>query len=116
MGEDWRDGEGRVYSIALSSGGKKVVSGSEDCTARLWDNDTCKIIARWMEHTQPVLSLYVCWSRDGQSVERISSRRDCKAMGRQKWRENPGANQDWAHFLVRSDLFTRQVNDCDWWT
>ncbi|KAG2047255.1 WD40 repeat-like protein [Suillus hirtellus] len=66
IGEDWRDGEGEVYNIALSPDGKKVVSGSEDGAVRLWDIDTCKVIAKWMGHTKPVLS--VCWSRDGQRV------------------------------------------------
>lgn len=76
--EDWIDendsideedsiGKDGVYSIALSPNGKKVVSGSYDGAVRLWDIDTCKVIAvKWTGHTREVMS--VCWSRDGQRV------------------------------------------------
>ncbi|KAG2054608.1 WD40 repeat-like protein [Suillus hirtellus] len=66
IGEDWRDGESQVYCIALSPDGKKVVSGSEDGGVRLWDIDKCKVIVKWMGHTQSVCS--ICWSRDGRRV------------------------------------------------
>jgi WD40 repeat protein len=66
IGEDWRDGDSGVWSIALSPNGKKVVSGSEDGVVRLWDIDTCKVIAKWTGHTKGVGS--VCWSRDGRRV------------------------------------------------
>ncbi|KAG1775637.1 hypothetical protein EV702DRAFT_1279780 [Suillus placidus] len=66
IGEDWRDGESEVKSIALSPDGKNVASGSQDGAVRLWDIDTCKVIAKWKGHTQKVVS--VCWSRDGRRV------------------------------------------------
>ncbi|KAG2060735.1 WD40 repeat-like protein [Suillus hirtellus] len=66
IGDDWRDGETIVWTIALSPNGKKVVSGSSDGGVRLWDIDTGKVVGRWMGHTQIVNS--VCWSRDGQRV------------------------------------------------
>jgi WD40 repeat protein len=66
IGEDWRDGESGVYSMALSPDGKKVASGSKDGTVRLWDIDTGKVIVKWTGHTQVVLS--VCWSQDGRRV------------------------------------------------
>jgi WD40 repeat protein len=66
IGEDWRDGESKVERIALSPDGKKVVSGSWDGAVRLWDIDTCKVIAKWTGHTQLVAS--VSWNRDGRSV------------------------------------------------
>jgi WD40 repeat protein len=66
IGDDWRDGDNPVYSIALSPDGKKVVSGSEDGAVRLWDIDTCKLIKTWTGHTKRVMS--VCWSRDGRRV------------------------------------------------
>jgi len=67
IGEDWRDGDSEaVWTIALSPDGKKVVSGSVGGLVRLWDMDTCKVIAKWTGHTRAVNS--VCWSRDGQQV------------------------------------------------
>jgi WD40 repeat protein len=66
IGDDWRDGDSRVGSIALSPDGKKVVSGSVDGEVRLWDIDTCKVIKKWTGHTSEVES--VCWSRDGRRV------------------------------------------------
>ncbi|KAG2747303.1 WD40 repeat-like protein, partial [Suillus brevipes Sb2] len=66
IGEDWRDGDSEVYSIALSPDGKKVVSGSRDGAVRLWDIDTCKVVKKWTGHTGTVWS--VCWSRDGRRV------------------------------------------------
>jgi WD40 repeat protein len=70
-GEDWRDGNSAVWTIALSPDGKKVVSGSDDGGVRLWDIDTGKVIAKWMVHTKKVES--VCWSQDGQRVVSGSS-------------------------------------------
>jgi WD40 repeat protein len=67
IGEDWRDGDNGVMSIALSPDGKQVVSGSDDGAVRLWDIDTCKVVKKWVTgHTQGVTS--VCWSRDGRRV------------------------------------------------
>jgi WD40 repeat protein len=65
IGDDWRDGDSGVWSIALSPDGKKVVSGSFDGAVRLWDIDTCKVIKTWTGHTREAMS--VCW-RDGRSV------------------------------------------------
>jgi WD40 repeat protein len=62
--EDWRDGDSEVYMIALSPGGKKVVSGSDDGAVKLWDIDTCKVIAKWTGHKQKEVP--VCWRRDGR--------------------------------------------------
>jgi WD40 repeat protein len=66
IGDDWRDGNSGVISIALSPDGKKVVSGSDDGAVRLWDIDTCKVITKWTGHTNGVAS--VCWTRDGRRV------------------------------------------------
>jgi len=65
-GEEWQDENNGVVSIALSPDGKKVVSGSDDGAVRLWDINTCKVIAKWTGHTNIVVS--VCWSRDGLRV------------------------------------------------
>jgi WD40 repeat protein len=66
IGNDWRDGESDVNTIALSLDGKKVVSGSDDAAVRLWDVDTGKVIAKWTGHNNQVL--HICWSRDGRQV------------------------------------------------
>ncbi|KAG1882626.1 quinon protein alcohol dehydrogenase-like superfamily [Suillus subluteus] len=66
IGEDWRDGDSKVWTISLSPDGTKVVSGSEDGVVRLWDMDTCKVTAKWTGHTETVRS--VCWIRDGRRV------------------------------------------------
>ncbi|KAG2741053.1 WD40 repeat-like protein [Suillus brevipes Sb2] len=67
IGEDWRDGDSMVWSIALSPDGKKVISGSKDGAVRLWDIDTRKVVKKWTGHVGTVWS--VCWSRDGRRVE-----------------------------------------------
>jgi WD40 repeat protein len=66
MGEDWRDGDSAVLTIALSPDGKKVVSGNGDGAVTLWDIDICKVVKKWTGHTEAVES--VCWSRDGRRV------------------------------------------------
>src|ERR1700710_1442146 len=66
IGNDWRDGESRAYTIALSPDGKKVVSGSNDATVRLWDVDIGKVITKWTGHKRGVR--YICWSRDGGRI------------------------------------------------
>jgi len=62
IGDAWRDGKNRVWAIALSLDGKKVVCGCGDGAVELWDIDTGKIIAKWTGHTTHVIS--VCWNRD----------------------------------------------------
>jgi WD40 repeat protein len=66
IGEDWRDGDSAVISMALSPDGKGEVSGSGDGAVRLWDIDTGKVITKWTGHAGSVKSL--CWNRDGGQV------------------------------------------------
>jgi WD40 repeat protein len=66
IGNDWRDEETEVNTIALSLDGKKVASGSNDGVLRLWDVDTGKVIAKWTGHKGKISS--VCWNRGGQVV------------------------------------------------
>jgi WD40 repeat protein len=66
IGNDWQDGKADINTIALSPGGKKVVSGSGDHAMRLWDIDTGKVIAKLAGHMGEVYS--VCWNRDGGQV------------------------------------------------
>jgi WD40 repeat protein len=64
--QTWRDEGSKTWTIALSPDGKQVASGSQDGAVRLWDIDTCKVITKWTGHTKKVTS--ICWSRDGQRV------------------------------------------------
>jgi len=66
MGNDWRDEDIGVWSIALSPNGKTVASGSIDGKVRLWDVETEKVVAKWIGHTDVVKSL--CWSVGGERV------------------------------------------------
>jgi WD40 repeat protein len=65
--DDWRDGDSKVYTIALSPGRKKVVSGSDDGAVKLWDIDTRKVIEK-MDRSYKKLVISLCWSRDGRRV------------------------------------------------
>ncbi|KAG2739276.1 WD40 repeat-like protein [Suillus brevipes Sb2] len=68
IGEDWRDGNGRVWSMTLSPNGKTIASGSggSDYNVKIWDVETRKVIATWTGHRDVVCAL--CWSADGERV------------------------------------------------
>ncbi|KAG2345052.1 WD40 repeat-like protein [Suillus weaverae] len=66
IGDEWRDGDSIMSTIALSPDGKKVVSGSENGGVMLWDVDIGKVVKKLTGHTIAVGS--VCWSRDGRRV------------------------------------------------
>jgi WD40 repeat protein len=66
IGDDWRDGESGVNAIALSPDGKRIASGNEDGTVRLWNIDTGKVITKWSGHKSGIA--YLCWNRDGGRV------------------------------------------------
>ncbi|KAG2753638.1 WD40 repeat-like protein [Suillus brevipes Sb2] len=66
IGENWRDDEPGVWSMALSPNGEIVASGCDDEKARLWDVETRKVIATWTGHRNVVRAL--CWSADGGRV------------------------------------------------
>ena len=64
----------QVRAVDISSDGRLVVSGSYDCTARIWDIVDAALQCTLMGHEQDVLSVdfsptsnYVaCASRDGK--------------------------------------------------
>ena len=55
-----------VVSVAVSGDGKRVVSGSEDQTVRVWDVETGECLKVMEGHTKMVSSVAV--SRDGKRV------------------------------------------------
>ncbi|KAG2354179.1 WD40-repeat-containing domain protein [Suillus spraguei] len=66
IGENWRNGNGGVWSMALSSNGKTIASGGDDAKVKLWDVKMRKVIATWTGHSNVVCAL--CWSGDGERV------------------------------------------------
>jgi WD40 repeat protein len=66
IGEEWRDGEHGVRTIALSPDGETLVSGSCDGTVRLWDVEMGKVVLKWKGHNMGVTS--ACWSSNGERV------------------------------------------------
>ena len=57
---------GPVRSVALSAGGKRVLTGGEDKTVRLWDTRTGAEVRRFTGHTGPVNG--VAFSPDGRQA------------------------------------------------
>jgi WD40 repeat protein len=57
---------GPVTSVALSADGKRVLTGSEDNTARLWDTDSGKTLQTFSGHTARITS--VALSADGKRI------------------------------------------------
>lgn len=49
---------GRITSIALSTDGRYIVSGSVDTTARMWDTQTGRNVAV-LHHKNPVLQVAI---------------------------------------------------------
>src|SRR5262249_37833272 len=58
--------EDEVSSVAFSPDGTKVVTGSKDDTARMWDAATGQILLSFVGHANWVLS--VAFSPDGRKV------------------------------------------------
>ena len=51
--------EGSVNAVSLTSDGGLVVTGSDDCTARVWDAETRELVAEMRGHTQYVTCLTI---------------------------------------------------------
>ena len=51
--------EGSINAVSLTSDGGLVVTGSDDCTARVWDAETRELVAEMKGHTQYVNCLTI---------------------------------------------------------
>ena len=80
-----------VTSVAFSPDTKRVISGSQDQVAKLWDSETGKEILTLSRHTEDVTS--VTFSPDGRQV--LTGSRDGTAV---IW-----LSQDWSDHKVVAD-------------
>src|SRR5262245_30651151 len=55
-----------VRSVAISPDGKRIVSGSDDCTVKVWDAGTGKNLLTLKGHTASVLCVAI--SSDGNGI------------------------------------------------
>src|SRR5207248_601501 len=62
---------GEVYSAVFSPDGRRVLTGSHDSTARLWEADSGKLLATFLPQTDAVYS--AVFSPDGRRVLTASS-------------------------------------------
>src|SRR5260370_12065072 len=59
-----------IYSVCFSPDGKRLASGSEDKTVKVWDADTGKEVLTLKGHTNRVFS--VCFSPHGKPLASAS--------------------------------------------
>jgi sterol desaturase/sphingolipid hydroxylase (fatty acid hydroxylase superfamily) len=75
-----------VLGVAISADGQRIVSGSEDRTAKVWDVATGQELLTLTGHARPVRSVAI--SRDGQRIATASFDRTVKL-----WEAATGAEQ-----------------------
>jgi len=85
-----------VQDVAISSDGQFALSGSWDCTLRLWDLTTGQTTRRFLGHTRDVMS--VAFSVDNRQI--VSSSRDHKlkvwnTLGECKYTITEDGHNDW---------------------
>jgi hypothetical protein len=104
IGEDWRDGNEGMWSMALSPNGKIVASrgGGTSNSVTLWDVETRKVIAKWIGHTNVVCAL--CWSADGGRLASGSWEGTAKVWDVQRGKRilTIKTGHDWVHAVMYS--------------
>jgi hypothetical protein len=112
-----------VMSVALSSDGKRLLTGSGDKTARLWDVDSGKTVHTFQGHTDPVFS--VALSSDGMRVLTGSDDRTARLwdvesgntlqifLGHTHWVRSVALSSDGKRVLTGSDDQTARLWDVE---
>ena len=72
----WKAHEDTVYTLRLSPSGDRLLSGSADRLARLWDLTTLKLVATYEGHTNHVLS--VAFNKDATQIATAGADREVK--------------------------------------
>lgn len=72
----WKAHEDTIYSLRLSPAGDRLLSGSADKLAKLWDLTTLKLVAAYEGHTNHVLS--VAFNKDATQVATAGADREVK--------------------------------------
>ena len=72
-----------MWSAAFSPDGKRIVTASDDKTARVWEAATGKSIGDPLEAMKDAV-LSAAFSPDGKRIVTASSRQDGAALGRRE--------------------------------
>jgi WD40 repeat protein len=91
--------QGRVWSAAFSPDGTRVVTASDDKTARVWDAATSKPLTGPLVHQDEIVS--ATFTADGSRVITVS--RD-SAVRIWDVRPEPGTLDDWTEIANRSQF------------
>ena len=83
----------RVGSVAVSSNGKRVVSGSDDQTVKVWDVATGALVCTFRGHSAPVRG--VAFSPDGKLVASSSEDNTIKLWDASKQAHGQMLEEEW---------------------
>jgi WD40 repeat protein len=72
----WKAHEDTIYALRLSPSGDRLLSGSADKLAKLWDLATLKLVATYEGHTNHVLA--VAFNKDATQIATAGADREVK--------------------------------------